>query len=660
VKRLYVLIKLFVLVCALLPAEQRSAFIQTSHLGGVTDLVYDFDRQLLFSAGEDGTVRVWNPADKELLTTIRISNRPVQRIAVHPTQYHITAVVGEGIEADTLIGWDWKRQRRIFMIESDTQLLHLSYSPQGKYLFYTKADFRSVTAVNPKTGRVLPYMGRGFGIVSYFTVSRNETNIMTYGPSGTITYRDIRTGNTLKQVKTSPNLSHIRISPNNRFIAASTGEYLTLVDVLSGETVDRTRAEGIRDLSFTSAGNEILGVVETESGMALKKWYFGGRYIIEISLPQENNFPGLSRVACGDRDIYLVDEEATIWSLSPGAEEEILATDLRMKISDLAFQGSALAVASSDEIRVFDSDFFLGRDDESEQMDVEELRFTNPFSAPAGVEYLDNQRLLVWNKSEEEGGIAVLNTWYGGIRQLPIFFESPIKQLTVSPDGIVMVEKGGLCRVLDLDTYATEFEYHAPGMNKLIFTFSDTLVGASTSLSAFAGPLLQINRRTGETVPVQDSSLFVYDIIYAGERNGVLYTLAVEQQRNRTSTVLKAHSGYNFERAKILVEFAGEDLGATLVADEQRSIYTSLGSQSVRVFSNGIESILEDSGEVPRHLYVHSGRLFSLNRDFSISVWEIRSRRFQFNIHFFRDGSWTALTADGRVRTSEDERRERR
>ena len=626
-----------------------------SHFGKINDLISDAERGLLFSAGEDGTVRIWNVAEQKLVTTVRISYKPIRQIAVHPSEPQLAVLVEDNLEANTLEVWDWRRRERLYSVESAKQLMHFAYSPKGSYLFYSQADYQSLTALNPRTGRVLPYMGRGFGIVSFFTVARNESNIMTYQPSGTITYWDIRTGRMVKQIRAPADLEVIRISPNNRYIAASTDQDLMIVDILSGDIIDSTRVPGIVDLSFSPAGNEIAGVVEVGNARELKKFYFGGKYLIELSTPFLGRFPQLNRVVYRDRDLYLATFNGNITKLSAAGEQSLLAQDNRREISDLAFIASAMATASPSEITIYDSDFFLRSYEQGTDVEVREQSYPNPYSCALGITYLDAQRLLLWCRGEEEGRLAVLNTWYGGITELPVELGSSIRQVTVSQGGIVMVEDSGRCRILDPNTFAPTFQYNAPGMNKLILTFADFLIGAKTNLSEFSGPLLQINRRTGETVPIQDRSLFVYDLFYSGrQRGGELYTLAVQQEANQVRTVLKVHSGFTFERSRILKVFDSEDLGATLVGDDSGNVFTTLGYESVTVFRDSRAGSLPDSGQIPRKLYIHNNKLFSLNRDSSISVWDIQARDWMLNVHIFQDGLWMARLPNGALRLSRE------
>jgi hypothetical protein len=192
-------------------------------------------------------------------------------------------------------------------------------------------------------------------------------------------------------------------------------------------------------------------------------------------------------------------------------------------------------------------------------------------------------------------------------------------------------------------------------MNKLIPTFGDNLIGAKTNLSAFSGPLLQINRRTGETVPIQNTSLFVYDLFYSGNlRGGELHTLAVQQSSSGISTVVQVHTGFAFERSRTLKVFQGEDLGAALIGDNDGNVFTTLGYDQVTVFRGTRAGALESSRQIPRQLFVHNDKLFSLNRDSSISVWNISSRNLLLNIHLFSDRSWVARLPGGGTRFSRE------
>jgi WD40 repeat protein len=643
-----------------LPALVRGApvpLVNTSHAGRITAMVVDERRGLLFSGGEDGTVRIWDLAARQLSYLLRVSYLPIRTIAVHPSEPLVSVLVGEELQTDTLVCWDWERNRRLFTIESDAQLLCLDYSPLGSYLVYSREDYNSLVTVDPHTGRVLPYLQRGFGIVSYFTIARNEGNIMTYQPSGVISYWEIATGRLLKQLRAATDLAQIHISPNNRFIAAvggeaSRGEQLVVVDVLTGENLDQEPVSGVWDLAFSPAGNEISAVAELEGAVVLKRWYFGGRFLLSLSdrsFAADRVVGPACLVQTGEGSI-LGDGVGTIRALSSAGDPTVFASDTLLRISDLAFAGATMAVASPESLLVVSSRFFAEPYD-GEAVPPEAVKLSahpNPLRASTGLAFADSRRLLLWRSDETEGLLSVLDTWTGYAFTPDVSFSSPIRSLTVAPVGLIVVEKRGFCRVLDPTTFQATFRYNSPGMNKLIHTFGDMLVGGKTSIVEFQSPLLQINQKTGETVPVPDSSLFIYDLLYS-DTDSALFTLAVQRRGERLSTLLKMNTGYNFERSQVLLETKGEDLGASVVADDRGTVYTSLGYEGVVSWQNGRMVPLASSGGVPRRLYWQAGKLFSLNRDGTISVWDTETRELLADIYIFKDGSWAALTPQGGV-----------
>ena len=60
------------------------SIVDTGHVGAVLGLEFDEKRGLLFSAGEDGTVRVWDSATGSLLRVLEVTQLETQDIAVNP------------------------------------------------------------------------------------------------------------------------------------------------------------------------------------------------------------------------------------------------------------------------------------------------------------------------------------------------------------------------------------------------------------------------------------------------------------------------------------------------------------------------------------------------------------------------------------------------
>jgi WD40 repeat protein len=629
---------LVLLACCPLAGAQ-SALVNTSHSGPVNDLAYDAARDLLFSAGQDGTVRVWG-VDGRLRASLRVSHRPLQRLALHPSLPQLAVLVGEVLKTDVLAVWDWELGRELFSRASDRQLLHLAYSPQGDFLAYSRADFRSLAAVDASSGADRGLLGTGFGIVSFFVISRNGNTIMGYQPSGWITYWDLRENRGLRQLRTLADLSLIRITASNRFLLAAAGDRLVAVDLLNGALAAGQPVPGLARLALSPDGEELA----VDAAGALQRWRFAAGALTRSGPPAASE-PALSALAYGAAGLYAGDRAGGISLVDAAGGRQSLARNLVLAIDDLAFRGELAAASTPEGIYLFRSSFLTQPLGAAAEASVS--RLPPPFAGRTGVEFLDDSRLLAWQ--EEPGEVAVVDLASGSSRLLPIGISSSIQQLSLGPRGLILVERSGLCRILDPESLESRFRYTAGAMNRLVSTRGDFLVGAGAA--GFGSPLFQINARTGETVPIPDPSLFVYDLLYSPSRT-TLFSLSVEEAKGGSRTVLAARSGRQLEARRVLASFAGEDLGACLAEDPSGRLYSSLGFGPLTVWDGSALWDLANPGRVARRLAVHQGKLFAVNADGTLSIWETSARQEPWLMHLLLGGEWALQGPQGRTLAS--------
>jgi WD40 repeat protein len=104
-------------------SEGTRAIVDSGHAGAVRWLEFDEKRGLLFSAGDDGTVRVWDPVAGNLMRVLQVTRLATGRIAVNPAAPQVAVVVSDGTGTYFLAVWDWEKERQ------------LSGFPSGKILF---------------------------------------------------------------------------------------------------------------------------------------------------------------------------------------------------------------------------------------------------------------------------------------------------------------------------------------------------------------------------------------------------------------------------------------------------------------------------------------------------------------------------------------------
>jgi hypothetical protein len=66
---------------------------------------------------------------------------------------------------------------------------------------------------------------------------------------------------------------------------------------------------------------------------------------------------------------------------------------------------------------------------------------------------------------------------------------------------------------------------------------------------------------------------------------------------------------------------------------------------------------LENPGRVARRLAVHDGKLFALNSDFSLSLWDTRLHQPAWLVYLFVDGDLALVSPQGQVYATPGARR---
>jgi hypothetical protein len=416
------------------------------------------------------------------------------------------------------------------------------------------------------------------------------------------------------------------------------------VDLLSGALAAERAAPGLTRLALGPEGEELA--LDLADG--LQRWHFSGSDFLPEGLPAKVE-PALSALAFGPEGLYTADREGSLSLVDETGARRLLARNVILPVGGLDFRGAAAALSTPEGIFVLRSPVLDGSQGDVEQLSLN--RLPPPFPGSFKLQFLDDRRLLAWR--EEPGALATVDLATGESQAMAVAIGSSLQQVSLSPHGLILVERSGLCRILDPQSLQTRFSYAARAVNRLTPTRGDLLVGAGAA--GFGSSLFQINSRTGETVPIRDPSLFVYDLLYSTSR-ATLYSLAVESSSGSARTVLAAHTGRQLDSRRVLATFEGEDLRASLAEDAEGRLYCSLGFGPLAVWDGTTLARRENPGAVARRLAVHAGRLYAVNTDSSISVWDSPGEA-PWRMYLFLDGDWALLGPQGQVYGSPGARR---
>ena len=670
---------LVLLACAGTPAAANPLpLVDTSHRGTIHDLAYDGQRRLLFSAGEDGTVRVWSHDRRTIVRHLRLGAVRVLRIAVHPDRPLLAAVARSTRGDDLLEVWDWRSARRLYGHRLDAAPLHVGFTSLGTSLVYSRAQFDSVVFLEPATGERQERLPAAFGIVSYVATSTNERTLMTYQPTGEIRYWDAATRAVKGVVPTLPGLESIALSADKNLLVARSGDDVVAIDVVTGAV--RSRLAVSRQARVAAAdqfaGLGVLQPDEREGHVFVLQRHTLDRALTprsEIRLyldasPTAAAYAGRTLFFAADGAIW----EAHQTGAEPFARDELVVPEA------LAADGDTLLVATRRRIafaRLQRSAATLvphyapltAATGLPRLADASVLR--NPFGAGIGMTVIPapasspsrpgDGAVLVWNRDGTSGRLGTLDPRSGRYRMRMSGFAAPLSQVSLVGDRLLLLDGLGHISLYPVDEVLNASgvpapdpmgEFWAPGTSKVV-SLGDHLIAGRTSASDLTTPLLKIDATHAETLLIPDDALLIYDL--AQHASGQLLTLGVEPPRDgaargRMRTVLRMREGNDLARQRVVHGFTGEDLSAALVeAPDRQRVYSTLGADAVRVWDGTRLQELERTDRQPRELVVAGDLLVARNSDATFTVWNRLTHSLMFHFYLFRDFNWIVVQPDG-------------
>jgi len=649
----------FVLV---LPAQQGIQ-INTGHTQPINDLAIQRDRAMLYTVGDDGTLRVWD-TDKyitgrgTLLHKLQISHLPIVRIAVHPSEPQVALVETDRINTFHLSVWNYETDEELFSHKIEEVPLFLRYSPRGTYLMYGKTEWNSITFLDSQSGEFTPALEQGFGIVSNIFLSASEKTLLTYSPSGMLRYWNLSTGEEKTSFSTIGDLADVQFSSSGVYMSGVKSRTLYIINLVTGAIESQRIFESIRSYSLDPSQDRLVVYFTENSRPRFQSFRVeqrnSTRFLSEAGPSYSAPDFAVSPLLFDGSRTFFCGENGEIFSQSIyNSDVSLFSSSVLLNINGLSLAGDSMVIAGRDNILKITSRAFSQSDlDPDSEHSYYTERFENPIHAETGIYSVSRNRFLVYPQSGSGSTIYMFDGT--GFTPLNITITSPVQTVSKYGDNVLLLEKNGKLRIIDPLSDRELFSYASFGLQSAVEAFDNNIILARNQTDLINTTLLAINPDTSETVPIPDKNLLTFNLAYDTTARS-LYSLGFENRRGSIRTVLKAYQGKNLGRISTLLSYPGEDSEASLAVDQETSrLFTSLGYGDVHMFTWESFTTLDQVEHIPRRLYTHSSMLYSLNGDSSISIWNTRNGRLLMNIYVFEDLSWVVSFADGRFHATNE------
>ncbi len=566
----------------------------------------------------------------------QISNLPVKLIAPHPDGNMIAVYESDGFSTHRISLWDWEKKTRIYAKRFHDSVNSIDWSANGTFLMVGNTSFDGITILEGTDGIQKQIFKTSPGIVSLSATGKSERSVVTYASSGKIVYTNISSGDIAGEYYTESGLQSTELCNNNRSIIGFTDNNAVAVDATTGEV-----------LYFFDAVNPVPALY---SGDTIPVWFEknGADY------PDQETW--ILRKGDENPEEIPVDYGTEITTASGGKDFRIFGTS---KGDIFVYGDKTIIKEETNDVSPITG--ICGVDDGFYFISAGKLYYTEDFdekpyiildsaggSFPPAIDSLTKagNGLLLWSSSDP----APVLFWNGKDTGLKELYKSrgAISSLTATKFGVSLVE--GTSRAVYIgNTGAGEknFFQSSAGLQDAVMV-SDTymLISKSSGLSS-PSPLLLVNIKTGETVPIQYSGDLCFSLTMADEQRGYLYAFSVNSESSgETKTELifiKLNSG-NFSRTQIetVAVYQDEDLTAELLPISSDRILLNLGKSSISEIKRrtGTKTNFERGYSLPLKIATANKRIATLNHDGSLSWYNITSKNIIGTTVLSDSGEW--------------------
>ena len=607
-----------------------------SHQSTVTDLaVLDGvagEQNTVFSAGRDGFVVKWT--EDGLGEHYQLSDVSVQLIARSPNGSDIAVYTTDGASLNMVSVWNFKTLSRKCAYTFSDPITYLTYSAKGSYVICGTASVKGTYFLNTHTNQITSKkLKESTGAVSMIATSDSENTVVVYSPVGSLTYYNLRTGAKKAKFYAENNLSKPVLFNNSVFLAGFKDGQIYIIQATTGNNIAKFNVNSDnpvfvssnKDKNFYYIVNENrqfkLYMIQNDRNKnviapQLIRTFTGlkqGEQIVTASLSGETVFAGTNKGNIYKFDNAVAERVDTLLALSDNMYD---------RIYDMSVVGEDFYFLTPDAI-------FLSSYDKG----IVDKKGYNPGNHTNLITY--GQDVILWTRDSKKA-VQLMSIADGKTTSLFVP-EGNLSSLKLYGDNLIAIEGNTTVNRYDIKNSKKEELYLGSGIQDAILYNESDLYVAKTSATNPAAPLIYVNTRTKETVPLSITGSVAYSLtIDPGVENADIYGILVSPKK----TCVFSYNPSSKTHRTFLDE-AGED-GDAFNYLSYPVLYTNIGKNRVRSYNLMGKRNFEykRSASMPLKIAKNNTRLVVLNRDGSISWYNPDMNGVLADWYLTTDGQW--------------------
>lgn len=586
--------------------DTNSVSYNTAHLflGGVSAI--SAQESVFFVAGKDGFVTSYSYPDY-IPDTWQLSPYTIAHLAVHPTLPLIAIYETDELNRYQVSLWDWKTKERVFVKQLENNVISLSWSARGTYLFVGDTSVYGIH-VYDVNGQDCSVFEVPPGIVALAATAASEKSVLTYSETGSLVYTNLKTQALPTMYQTETKLQKPIILKNFTAIAGYKKNSILFIDALSGK-INQTYKVSSEPIFVSQITDTVPIWIERISSTKYSVKH-GDAKRIDFSLGTNEHITAALRMG---PSILMGTDSGFVYELRESSQTQYSLRQL-----------SVPHFESCVDIKGYKKNVYALTKHALYHADEHELFLTDVVSLSSKIQ-VDSMEpceagIFLWNSKTKES----VYFYSFSTRTLTSFFKPKDVVLSISVSGneVLIAQKHFGCSLFTIQDKKLFLEYPLETIQSAVLV-DNTHILIAKNASDLSSPLLLVNIKTLETLPFSINGLFAYGLTKNTTNEKQVYCFVLDNENGKLKTnlyTIDLDTHYPLQSTfQRLLELSGESLTAS-VASREHQLVTNLGNFALIAFDNTAPYTLNRSYSLFKQVSFSSTLLLALNYDGSISV----------------------------------------